>query len=163
MRTALPLALVATLALTGIGSGTAATHPEGEEAGTPRAMLLFPLMDPARGRALFAGKGCAVCHSVNGVGGEDAAPLDFDPGRGPVNPFQVAADMWAHAAHMIPMQEAELGYQIELTADELADIVAFLASPAEQRKFSEKDIPPAIREILERELGEEGEEDYGQD
>ncbi len=153
--------LVLALAL---GRGPVAGQ-DGEEAAErpPRAMLLFPVMDPERGRELFAAKGCVVCHAVNEVGGRDAAPLDFDPGRGPVDPFQVAADMWAHAAHMIPMQEEELGYQIELTADELADIVAFLASPAEQRKFSEKDIPPNIMKILERELEEEDEEDYGKD
>ncbi len=38
--------------------------------------ILFPLLDPARGRALFVDKGCVVCHSVNGVGGEIAPVLD---------------------------------------------------------------------------------------
>ncbi len=154
--------LMAGLLAAGVGAWAWATDGEdAEHAEPPRAMLLFPLMDPSRGRQLFASKGCAVCHSVNGVGGEDAAPLDFDPERGPINPFQIAADMWAHAAHMIPMQEEELGYQIELSADELADIVAFLASPEEQKAFSEDDMPPEIRRLLERGEAEEMEEEGG--
>jgi len=149
---------VAVLALA-LGRGTVAGQ-DGEEAAErpPRAMLLFPLMDPERGRELFTAKGCVVCHAVNGVGGNDGPPLDFDASRGPINPFEVAADMWTHAAHMIPMQEEELGYQIELTADELADLVAFLASPVEQKVFSEDDIPSEIRSLLEKELEEQGEE-----
>ncbi len=35
--------------------------------------LIMPSMDAARGRIPFASKGCVVCHSINGVGGEDAA------------------------------------------------------------------------------------------
>ena len=31
--------------------------------------LIMPMMNPARGRKLFASKGCVTCHSINGVGG----------------------------------------------------------------------------------------------
>lgn len=151
------LALVAAFATTPLRAG----EEEEEMGAPPRAMLLFPIMDPARGRALFASKGCVVCHAVNGVGGHDGPALDLDPDRGPVNPFELAAEMWKHAGAMIPMQEEEFGHQIELTADEFADLVAFLASPSEQKAFSEADIPPDMREILEKELQEEGEEEYG--
>src|SRR3546814_18981232 len=36
---------------------------------------MMPSMDAARGRQLFASKGYVFCHSVHGVGGEDAQPL----------------------------------------------------------------------------------------
>lgn len=42
------------------------------------AGLVLPQMDAAKGRELFASKGCVVCHSVNGVGGEDAPALDAE-------------------------------------------------------------------------------------
>ena len=38
--------------------------------------LLLPYINPALGRKLFASKGCVVCHAINGIGGEDAPPLD---------------------------------------------------------------------------------------
>ena len=56
--------------------------------------ILMPLMDPARGRKLFASKGCVVCHSVNGIGGKGAPPLDATTMPPLVNPFEFAARMW---------------------------------------------------------------------
>jgi len=76
--------------------------------------LEMPAMDPARGRRLFASKGCVVCHSVNGVGGEDAPPLDASTMNPRMNPFEFAAKMWQGAEPMIYLQREELGEQIEL-------------------------------------------------
>lgn len=111
--------------------------------------LLLPSMDPARGRHLFASKGCVVCHSVNGVGGTDAPKLDWSTMKGPMNPFDFAARMWHGAPAMIAMQQHELGAQIKLTGQELADIIAFAHDPEEQAKFSEKDIPAKIKKLME--------------
>jgi cytochrome c len=55
--------------------------------------LMMPQMDPENGRALFASKGCVVCHSVNGIGGEDARMLGAEFMEGPMNPFEFAARM----------------------------------------------------------------------
>ncbi len=110
--------------------------------------LLMPDFDAALGRTLFASKGCVVCHSVNGIGGEDAPILDFDKDSGPMNPFEFAARMWRGAGAMIYMQEEELGGQIELTGAELAAIVAFAHSPEEQAKFSMDDIPEYILDVM---------------
>jgi cytochrome c len=114
----------------------------------PSAGLLMPMMNPARGRELFASKGCVVCHSVNGVGGEDAAPLDASTMDMPMNPFEFAARMWRGAEAMIYLQQEELGEQIEFTGAELADMIAFVHSPQEQLKFSEADIPPRIKDLM---------------
>lgn len=111
--------------------------------------LLMPMMSPARGRKLFASKGCVVCHSVNGVGGGGAPALDADNMKRPMNPFAFAAKMWRGAEAMIYLQREELGEQIELTGQELADIIAFGHDRGEQAKFSKADIPPRIRAVMD--------------
>lgn len=124
-------------------------------------MLGLPQMDPARGRMLFAAKGCVVCHSINGVGGEDAMPLDASTMEPLMNPFEFTARMWRGAEAMVILQRDELGEQIELTGQELADIIAFVHSHSEQAKFAESDVPEEIRELIEH--GHEGEEDEDHD
>ena len=117
--------------------------------------LIVPAFDPVAGRALFGAKGCAVCHSINGVGGDDAPDISADHMEGGMNAFEFAARMWRGAPAMIAMQEDELGEQIELTGEELADIIAFVHDPEEQAKFTEADIPENILEIIN------GDEDEG--
>ncbi|MFC2967966.1 c-type cytochrome [Acidimangrovimonas pyrenivorans] len=111
--------------------------------------LFMPRMDPVAGRHLFASKGCVVCHSINGVGGTDAPKLDASTMKMPMDPFDFAAKMWHGAPAMIAMQNSELGAQIQFTGQELADIIAFVHSPAEQKKFSEADIPENIKKHME--------------
>ena len=110
--------------------------------------LMMPEMNAERGRKLFASKGCVVCHSVNGIGGEDAPPLDAEAMTLPMNPFEFAARMWRGAEAMVAMQREELGEPIELTGQEFADIIAFVHDAEEQKKFSEADIPQQIEEIM---------------
>ncbi|MEH6836643.1 hypothetical protein [Falsihalocynthiibacter arcticus] len=128
--------------------------------------LMMPEMDAGRGRMLFAEKGCVVCHSINDVGGQDAAMLDAEFMDMPMNPFEFAARMWRGAGAMVALQEEELGGQIELTGDELAHIIAFVHDQSEQAKFSEADIPEAIKGMMHHETEvdhhEEGmEDDHG--
>lgn len=111
--------------------------------------LVLPRMNPQNGKTLFASKGCVVCHSINGIGGTDAAALDATTMDRAMNPFEFFAKMWGGAEAMIMMQNNELGHQIEFTGDELADIVAFVHHRNVQRTFSEKDIPDEIKELME--------------
>ncbi len=106
-------------------------------------------MNPARGRTLFASKGCVVCHSVNGIGGEEGPSLDVSAGRQFVNPFSFAANMWQGAEMMIAVQQEVFGEQIYLTGQELFDIIGFAYSAAEQRAFGEVDIPHNVLELIE--------------
>lgn len=117
-------------------------------------MLAMPEMDPVRGRKVFAEKGCVVCHSVNGIGGEDAPALDATTMRPMMNPFEFAAKMWDGAEAMVYLQRDELGEPIQLTGQDLADIIAFVHSHAEQTKFTEDDVPERIRELIEHGHGE---------
>ncbi len=110
--------------------------------------LVIPKMDAVAGRALFASKGCVVCHSVNGVGGEDAPPLDAKYMATPMNPFEFSARMWRGAEAMVILQREELGDVIELTGEELAAIIAFVHDADEQATFSEKDLPDNIADLL---------------
>ena len=123
------------------------TTPQASQAQPSREGMLLPFMSPAKGRKLFASKGCVVCHSINGVGGEDAPALDAAT-MGIMNPFDFAAKMWRGAATMIAVQEDELGEQIEFNGEELANIIAFVHSAEEQKKFSKADIPERITKLM---------------
>jgi cytochrome c len=111
--------------------------------------LFLPKMNAAAGRSLFASKGCVVCHSINGVGGVDAPALDASLMPVPMNPFEFAAKMWRGAGAMVAMQQDELGAQIELNGQELANIIAFVHDADEQAKFSTADIPEDIAKMME--------------
>lgn len=117
--------------------------------------IVLPRMDPAAGRQLFAAKGCVLCHSVNGIGGEDAPPLDAAHMEPMMNPFDFAAGMWRGSEAMVALQREELGAPIELTGQELADITAFVHDGQEQMRFSPADIPADIKALMMKMDGEE--------
>ncbi len=155
-------------ALAGIGfSGSGMADPSAgsssqsdpAKGSAPGPMLMMPMMNPASGRKLYASKGCVVCHAINGVGGEDAPPLDAATMPTVMNPFDFAAKMWRGAGVMISLQEDELGGQIEFTGTELANIIAFVHSAEEQKKFSEADIPPRIKKLIGHAGGESEEKE----
>jgi cytochrome c len=122
------------------------SHGEMASPGGPQ--LIMPMMNSSRGRILFAAKGCVACHSVNGVGGEDAPNLDAHSMQPYMNLFDFAARMWRGAATMIAMQEEAFGEQINFSGEELANIIAFLHDESEQHKFTEADIPPEIMPLM---------------
>jgi cytochrome c len=147
------MAFAATLVLLTTQSAFADSH--GMQGDMMSSGLMMPSMNSSEGRKLFASKGCVVCHSINGVGGEDAMMLDAEFMDMPMNPFEFAARMWRGAPAMIEAQEDELGYQIEFTGEDLAAIIAFVHDPDEQAKFSEADIPDELKEMMEH-MEEEG-------
>jgi cytochrome c len=110
--------------------------------------LVLPPMDAARGRALFANKGCVVCHSVNGVGVDIGPSLNAADMSSPMNAFEFAARMWRGAAAMTAMQEMEFGGVIDLTGQDLADLVAFAHDAEEQAKLTVGDVPEQFRDRL---------------
>lgn len=118
--------------------------------------LLLPMMNSERGRKLFASKGCVVCHAINGVGGDHSVDLAELHSERPMDAFGFAAGMWRGAEAMIAQQKYELGEQIELNGQELADITAFVHDPWEQKKFSKRDIPHRILDMMTNAHGENG-------
>jgi len=122
--------------------------------------LVLPAMNSERGRELFASTGCVVCHSINGVGGFDAPMLDAEFMDQPMNPFDFAANMWRGAETMVQMQREELGDVIQISGQDLADIIAFVHDPVQQALFSEDDIPEDVREMMEHAEEESEDEEH---
>lgn len=113
-----------------------------------RPSVTLPLIDPERGRRLFTNEGCVICHSVNGVGGTAAPALDATVSPPEIDILDFVARMWRGAAAMIELQALELGYQIDLTPDEIADLAGFAGDPRAQAKLSIEDIPGPLRNWL---------------
>ncbi|HXH86588.1 MAG TPA: c-type cytochrome [Nitrospira sp.] len=152
---ALVIAFAGLGVLTNLGRSAVAAQSEG--ASIPLGPgLALPPMDPLRGKALFASKGCVLCHAVNGVGGTDAPNIDASTMEPTMNPFDLVAKMWNHSSGMIAMQQEEMGHQITFkNGQEIEDIVAFLHDAAVQKTFTKDDIPADIKEHMD-EGGEMG-------
>ena len=156
-RLAVPGLLLATLCLAG-----AAMAQSGGTGGpmSETRKLVVPLASAEEGLKLFVGKGCVVCHSVNGIGGKAAPALDAESDEPYFDVFDFAARMWRGAPAMIVLQEMELGYQIELSGDDLAHLAAFASNAEVQSRFSDKDIPEVIRDWMVDEVYQELDPDY---
>jgi len=155
----LSLALTASIAIAAIAAPGPLAAQDTNSMAEKRKMVL-PLASAEEGLKLFVGKGCVVCHQVNGIGGKAAPALDADGEQPYFDVFDFAARMWRGAPTMILLQEMELGYQIELTGDDLANLAAFAADPEVQSRFSEKDIPEVIRDWMVDEVYQELDPDY---
>ncbi|MGI9493061.1 MAG: c-type cytochrome [Geminicoccaceae bacterium] len=135
------LAMALTAALP--SAAMAADESEGGDFVEPRTVIL-PMVDAERGRRLFVTKGCVLCHAVNGAGGIAAPTLDADGGSEQLDLMDFVVRMWNGAQAMIELQALELGYQIEISGEEIADLAAFAASPEAQRRFTMQAIPDAM-------------------
>ncbi len=160
MRVLLLSASIMMLAAAPVFSSEGHEPDEGGADHPPIELRVDPgTLDPVEGRALFASKGCVACHSVNGVGGEDASPLDAHGMEQDMSPFDLAAKMWTMAPFMIEAQVNELGEQIQFSGPELASIFAFLHDDAEQHKFTEESLPEEVLKMIGHEEGDDDVED----
>ena len=123
-----------------------AKHIKEDDGTSSKTRLLFPIMNPERGRILFLRKGCVSCHSINDTGGDVGPALDAPAGNRIMNPFSFAANMWNHAPAMIAAQEDKLGEQVHFTGEELGNIIAFIHDIDVQKKFGTPDA--SKRDIL---------------
>ncbi len=110
--------------------------------------LALPPMDSHRGRELFLDKGCVVCHSVNDVGGTVGPSLNAADMPQPMNAFEFAARMWRGAPAMAQMQQDLLGEIINLSGQDLADLIAFAHDEAEQHELKAEQIPVHYRDLI---------------
>lgn len=104
-----------------------------------------PTMNARRGRILFIANGCVICHQVNGVGGKAAPDLSANVPATLVNPLEFSARMWRGAPAMTALQAIELGYVIDLDAQDIADLAAFAASIDEQRLLTLSSVGAEMR------------------
>lgn len=119
-----------------------------ERAADKGAQVVAHAGDAATGRALFVQKGCVLCHAINGVGGKAAPALDAADDFVKPDPLEFAARMWRGAPAMVEFQSVELGYVIDLSADDIANIATFAASRAEQKLLKDEDIPGPMRDSI---------------
>ncbi len=99
--------------------------------------------DANEGRVTFTEKGCAECHSVQGVGGREAPDLARRGVRW--NLTQFAAAMWNKAPGMTAHMGTRGIHVPQLGAGEMADLVAYLYSV---RYFAESGDVQAGRRLL---------------
>lgn len=128
-------------------------NARGEDTGaastlTNPSQIIFPMIDAERGRRLFVAKGCFLCHAVNSVGGIAAPALDAPYDIDQLDIMGFVARMWQGASAMLELQALELGYQIELSGDEIADLAAFASSPKVQQDFSMEEIPETLHDWI---------------
>ena len=56
--------------------------------------------------------------------------------------------MWLGASAMLELQAVELGYQIELSGKDIADLAGFVGDRATQESFSIDDVPEPLRDWM---------------
>jgi cytochrome c2 len=94
--------------------------------GQRRETELLPA-SPERGWKIFQAKSCLSCHAVKGKGGQLGPELG--PGRQlPLTIAQFAGLMWNHSPDMWSAPEARQIARPTFEGQEIADLVAFLAS-----------------------------------
>ncbi|WP_286792241.1 MULTISPECIES: c-type cytochrome [unclassified Thalassospira] len=138
-------ALGVTVSLATFATTTIAKDASAAENSSP----VMPQMDAERGKTLFAERGCVICHSVNNVGSDVATSLDASNMNIAREPFEFFARMWRGAPQMLALQQADLGYQIDFSGQDIADIFAFVQSREIQEGFTEQDLPDHIKEIID--------------
>ena len=131
MRWAIPILVAAALLAAGCGSeGTATPRPETIE-GTIQTETTVAKGDPAAGKQVFADQGCGSCHAFEPAGstgnvgpnlsealqGKDAEFIQ----QSIVDPNAVIAE--GYQPNIMPQT-----YGSDLSAKEIADLVAFLQS-----------------------------------
>ena len=79
----------------------------------------------AAGRQLFSEKKCIICHQVGGTGG--AVGPNLDSLKQFASPIYVASAMWNHGPAMAEVMKARGVERPTFTAQELRDLIAFLA------------------------------------
>jgi len=104
----------------------AAVFIRAELRNSPSRWNSFLVGDPHQGALLFfERKGCAQCHSANGVGGKSAPDLGFNQSS-QSSLSQIVSAMWNHAPAMWESMREKRIAQPDLDREDMADLFAFL-------------------------------------
>jgi len=85
---------------------------------------LFPAV-PAKGKLLFAQKGCIQCHAINGDGGNIGPDLGSQH-KAPPSLTQFAGLLWNHSPQMRSRMGKNTVPQPQFSEQEMADLIAYL-------------------------------------
>jgi mono/diheme cytochrome c family protein len=96
--------------------------------------------DAVAGRTLYFERGCASCHSVGGIGGRVARPLDDYQKY--ASPLFVAQAMWNHGPRMLAKMKALGIKQPIFQGKDMADLLAFIRGQARLGNISESFMLP---------------------
>jgi len=119
----------------------------GEDEGVaPRKSVIVPVVDPQRGRRLFVAKGCVICHAVKGVGGQAAPALDAGAEQQNIDLLGFVSRLMRGMPAMAELQAIELGYRVDLAAEDIADLAGFVSDPDLQAAFSLDEVPEPMRD-----------------
>lgn len=139
------LVLFAALAASSMGLTVPVSAGEESEMGS-RKSVLVPVIDAQRGRKLFVSKGCVICHAVKGVGGQAAPALDAGTGSQSIDLLGFVSRLMRGMPAMAELQAIELGYQVELAPEDIADLAGFVSDPDLQADFSAAEVPEPMRD-----------------
>jgi cytochrome c2 len=89
------------------------------------------LGDAARGKSLFASKGCGNCHGISTALAGGAKPVS--EWQGVRDPIALAQQMWNHSADMSAMMAEKKIRRPQLTAQEMTDLLLYLQNLPETR------------------------------
>lgn len=149
LKSIIAVSIAALIGLSSISDSAMAQSPaQPGVAEQPRMSVVMPIIDAKRGRRLFVTKGCFICHSVNGVGGKAAPALDATSQSRTIDVLGFIARLWRGAPLMFELQSMELGYRIEFTANEFADLAGFVDDAKAQEGFSRREIPEVVQEWM---------------
>lgn len=77
--------------------------------------------DPARGKNVFAAKGCAGCHGAGAAGGQSLASL-----KGTASATSMISSLWEHGPAMLARMNMNKTPWPRFASGEMADLIAFL-------------------------------------
>ena len=117
---------------------------ESDDITPPTFSIVYPNIDPNRGKKLFVQRNCILCHSVNDVGGSLGPALDADDDTRAVDLLDFAARMWRGSSTMIKLQESAFDYQIDLQGYEIGDLAAFAYDLETQKSLTVEELPPDV-------------------
>jgi len=121
------LTVLGAVALVGVGV-LLGVLVEGDDDSTSSGELQArSIGDPIRGRELFVGQGCVMCHTYEGRGGTDAPNLDFMRGRlSATDIADMSGTIWNH----VPVMEAAFAAEDipfpTFKKNQMADLIAYL-------------------------------------
>ena len=105
--------------------------------------------NPAAGKAVFAGKGCARCH---GAGAWDKPGPDLSRYRGRFSAIFLAQTMWNHGGEMATVMRGQGVPWPKFQGREMGDLLAFLQTGAggstDERAYFEPGSPRRGRELF---------------